>query len=149
MSSSGGTMVALRRGDCDICCAVEACDGCACESLSCEALACDWGFCHAADSIYCCDCCCCWADSKSSASKKQKRGDKTPSSDQPNSQKFRELVGSRGTTSGSLNPSGLVCINDQYFPASSYAGNEIEANTSILVVDADTFGLRVKEDRYE
>lgn len=51
----------------------------------------------------------------------------------------------KGRTRGDLNMTGLVSIGDQYYPATSWTGSMIQSDTDVLVVDADTFGLRVKE----
>ncbi len=151
--ASGEAMIALRQGDCDICCAVGACDGCACESAACDALACNAGSSSCCDGIYCFDCCCVGSDcgpNKKKKTQNQQAGtidqsEKNNFNALPNSERYKSLVGTKGRTSGPLNPTGLVSIDDQYYPATSWTGSYIDSETDVLVVDTDTFGLRVKE----
>lgn len=129
---------ALRRGDCDICCAIEACDSCAC-----DALACDSGAAGCFDCLLCCDGFgLCGGRDSAGQRRRDKAGGKPAS--QKNKQELRSLVGEQGTTTGPLNPTGLVTIKGEVHPASSWAGSFLDANTQVTVVDVDSFGLKVK-----
>jgi hypothetical protein len=114
---------ALRRGDCDICCVVEACDVVSC---------CD---------PVCCDRTCCQSDKKKS--KQHIQSANSPFIRQSSETNLSGLLGSRGLTCGLLNPAGLVTIANIIYPASSQSGLYFDAGEEVTVVGIDSFGLKV------
>jgi Family of unknown function (DUF5685) len=124
---SAPNMPALRRGDCDVCCALEACSSCEFGSGVC-------------DVILCCDPC---VGCVNSSSKNSNDKDANKNNLQSSQHNLRDFIGSSGLTNGQLSPAGLVTIAGTNYPASSHNGLFIDSGVKVTVVSADNFGLKV------
>lgn len=146
--------IALRRGDCDCCCPLDACSGgceCggACSSCGdagggeCCQVAAGGPSCAPGCDVCCfaCDCC------HSTDSRTQRKGQRDSRRDARVGAGNEELgfVGQIGQTVDPLNPSGVVRIGEEEFPAVSQDGAWIEAATAVIIVGHDNLGLKVRK----
>ena len=148
--------LALRRGDCDCCCPLDACsavDCGGCESCGCDGGAvdgpgtCEGDCCQGGFAMPGCDACCFAADCCGTKRRRQQSnaGTAMRPGEQPNADEMQNnLVGVVGQTVGPLNPSGVVQLRNHEYPAVSENGAWIDSSVDVKVVAQDGFGLQVR-----
>lgn len=131
--------LALRRGDCDCCCPFDACSGCDCSGAGDGASLC----CQGPVTVPGCDVCC-WSVDCCGCDSRSRRAGGSAGVTAGHTGPPMSFVGQAARTIGPLNPSGLVKLGEEDFPAVSENGDWIEPDTAVIIVGHDQLGLQVR-----